>query len=474
MSIKEQIHDLSDEMITNIGRLVAIDSQLGMPGEGKPFGEGPAEALKEGLKIAEELGFKTVNLDNYCGYAEMGEGEEIVGIAGHLDIVPVGGDWTYDPFKLTREGDYIYGRGTTDDKGPVIEALYAMKLLRDSGVKLNKRVRLIMGCNEETGSKCMEHYNEVEEELSCGFTPDANFPCIHGEKGHMSMVAYSKNTKIISMNGGFVSNAVCDACTTVIPAEAGLKEKLEEIIKKSEDSKVIKEGIRVGIIGRPNVGKSSLLNSLLEEEKAIVTDVPGTTRDIVEGSLIVSGIPLNIIDTAGIRKTEDTVEKIGVEKSLKIIDTSDLLIYILNNNEEITEEEKEILEKTKNKKRIIVVNKIDLKTKLNKKLLDSYIEISVKENIGIDKIKDEIKRLFNIGEISTNDMTYLSNARSIALLKKSLNNINDAINEINNNNPIDIVELSLKESWNNLGEVIGETYTDELLDELFSRFCLGK
>lgn len=261
---------------------------------------------------------------------------------------------------------------------------------------------------------------------------------------------------------------------SILPDIKKFKEKLEEIIKKSEDSKVIKEGIRVGIIGRPNVGKSSLLNSLLEEEKAIVTDVPGTTRDIVEGSLIVSGIPLNIIDTAGIRKTEDTVEKIGVEKSLKIIDTSDLLIYILNNNEEITEEEKEILEKTKNKKRIIVVNKIDLKTKLNKKLLDSYIEISVKENISIDKIKDEIKRLFNIGEISTNDMTYLSNARSIALLKKSLNNINDAINEINNNNPIDIVELSLKESWNNLGEVIGETYTDELLDELFSRFCLGK
>lgn len=261
---------------------------------------------------------------------------------------------------------------------------------------------------------------------------------------------------------------------SILPDIKKFKEKLEEIIKKSEDSKVIKEGIRVGIIGRPNVGKSSLLNSLLEEEKAIVTDVPGTTRDIVEGSLIVSGIPLNIIDTAGIRKTEDTVEKIGVEKSLKIIDTSDLLIYILNNNEEITEEEKEILEKTKNKKRIIVVNKIDLKTKLNKKLLDSYIEISVKENIGIDKIKDEIKRLFNIGEISTNDMTYLSNARSIALLKKSLNNINDAINEINNNNPIDIVELSLKESWNNLGEVIGETCTDELLDELFSRFCLGK
>ena len=261
---------------------------------------------------------------------------------------------------------------------------------------------------------------------------------------------------------------------SILPDIKEFKEKLEEIIKKSEDSKVIKEGIKVGIIGRPNVGKSSLLNSLLEEEKAIVTDIPGTTRDIVEGSLIVGGIPLNIIDTAGIRRTEDTVEKIGVEKSLKIIDTSDLVIYILNNNEEITEEEKELLDKTKNKKRIIVVNKIDLETKLDKTLLDNYIEISVKENIGIDKIKEEIKRLFNIGEISPNDMTYLSNARSIALLKKSLNNINDAIDEINNNNPIDIVELSLKESWNNLGEVIGETYTDELLDELFSRFCLGK
>ena len=234
MNTREQIHALSEEMLENLGKLVAVDSQLGTPSEGKPFGEGPAEALEIGLEIARELGFKTVNLDNYCGYAEMGEGEEIVGIAGHLDIVPVGGDWTYDPFKLTRDGDHVYGRGTTDDKGPVIEALYAMKLLKDSGVKLNKRVRLIMGCNEETGSKCMVHYNEVEEELSCGFTPDANFPCIHGEKGYMSMMAYSKNTRIISMNGGFVSNAVCDNCTTVIPAEAGLKEKLEQMLSETK------------------------------------------------------------------------------------------------------------------------------------------------------------------------------------------------------------------------------------------------
>ena len=261
---------------------------------------------------------------------------------------------------------------------------------------------------------------------------------------------------------------------SILPSVKKFKEKLEDIIQKSEDSKIIKEGIKVGIIGKPNVGKSSLLNSLLEEEKAIVTDIPGTTRDIVEGSLVLGGIPLNIIDTAGIRRTEDTVEKIGIEKSLSIIDTADLIIYILNNNEEITEEEKELLNKIKHKKKIIVVNKIDLETRLDKKILDSYIEISVKENIGVNKIKEEIKRLFSIGDIITNDVTYLSNARSIALLKKSLKSINEAEEEITINSPIDIVELSLKDAWSSLGEIIGETYTEELLDELFSRFCLGK
>ena len=252
MGINEEIHALSEEMVENLGRLVAIDSQLGTPAEGMPFGEGPAKALKEGLKIAKELGFETVNLDNYCGYAQMGEGEDIIGIAGHLDVVPAGGDWKHEPFSLTREGDYVYGRGATDDKGPVIEALYAMKLLRDSGVKINKRVRLIMGCNEETGSKCMEHYNEVEEELSCGFTPDGNFPCIHGEKGMLGMRAYSKNTRIISMNGGFVPNAVCDSCTTVIPASDGMKERIEKALSetKLQTYKVAEENGQISIYAK--------------------------------------------------------------------------------------------------------------------------------------------------------------------------------------------------------------------------------
>ena len=260
----------------------------------------------------------------------------------------------------------------------------------------------------------------------------------------------------------------------LLPNINKFKEKLEQIIKKSEDSKIVKEGIKVGIIGKPNVGKSSLLNSLLEEEKAIVTDIPGTTRDIVEGNLVLDGIILNIVDTAGIRETEDVVEKIGVERSLSIINSSDLVIFILNNNETLSDEEKELLQKLEDKKKIIVINKIESENKLDKTLLNNYIEISVKESIGINKIKEEIKRLFNLGELESNDMTYLSNARSISLLHKTMNSIKEAINEIELNSPIDIVEFSLKDAWNCLGEVIGETYSDELLDELFSRFCLGK
>lgn len=260
----------------------------------------------------------------------------------------------------------------------------------------------------------------------------------------------------------------------ILPSVNTFKQKLEEILKKSNDSKLLKEGINVAIIGRPNVGKSSLLNSIIEEEKAIVTNIPGTTRDIVEGKIILNGIILNIIDTAGIRSTEDVVEKIGVEKSIKMIESSDLVLFMLNNNEELTEEEKELLEKIKDKKKIIIINKIDLEDVLDKKELGKYIEISAKENIGINKLKEEIKKLFSLGEIQTDNMTYLSNARSISLLNKTLNYINEAIQEIDNNSPIDIVELNLKQAWSTLGEVIGETYTDELLDELFSRFCLGK
>lgn len=262
---------------------------------------------------------------------------------------------------------------------------------------------------------------------------------------------------------------------TIYPELLNFKKKLINIINKSKDSKIINQGINVCIIGRPNVGKSSLLNTLLEEDKAIVTDIEGTTRDIVEGKITLNGIILNIIDTAGIRETDNLVEKIGVEKSLDIINKSDLIILMLNNNEALTEEDKNLLNLIKDKTNIILVNKNDLDTKIDYSTLpDNVIKISINNDDGIDELKNRIIELFNLGNLETDDLTYLSDARSIALLEQSLTKIDDSITSIKNNEPIDMVELSLKESWNLLGEIIGETYTDELINELFSRFCLGK
>ena len=260
----------------------------------------------------------------------------------------------------------------------------------------------------------------------------------------------------------------------ILPEINNIKNKLINIIKESNDGKIINEGINVGIIGRPNVGKSSLLNSLLEENKAIVTDIEGTTRDIVEGTITINGIMLNIIDTAGIRKTDNIVEQIGVEKSYEIIDKADLIIFLLNNNETLSKEDIELYNKIKNKPHIVVLNKIDLDTKIDlTNINEEVIKVSLL-NRNATLIINKIKELFNLDKLVSKDFTYFSNARDIALLKESLNNINNAITNIENDDPIDIVELELKESWEKLGEIIGETYTDELLDELFSRFCLGK
>ena len=257
------------------------------------------------------------------------------------------------------------------------------------------------------------------------------------------------------------------------PQITNIIKKLKEIINHSENTKIIKEGIDVLILGRPNVGKSSLLNRLLEEDKAIVTDIEGTTRDIVEGKINLDGIILNIIDTAGIRQTEDVVEKIGVEKSLSLIDKADLVLFLLNNNEDITLEDKKIIEQLKNKNHIIVINKCDLNKKLNLND-DDCVYISAKENIGIDDLKNKIKELYNLEKIETEDLSYLSSARSISLLKQAMQSLKNADKGIDDNYPIDMVEIDIKDSWNILGEIIGETYEEELIDQLFSQFCLGK
>ncbi len=261
----------------------------------------------------------------------------------------------------------------------------------------------------------------------------------------------------------------------ILPNIYEFKKELQKIIDNSSAGKLIQEGINVGIIGRPNVGKSSLLNALLEEEKAIVTDIEGTTRDIVEGSINLNGIVLNIIDTAGIRETDNIVEKIGVEKSKEIIEQCDLVILMLNNNEILSPEDTNLLSILHHKKHLILINKIDLDSKLDPtKLKESYIKISIKENTGLEELKQKIIELFHLGELETDDLTYLSDARSIALLKKSMSYIDEALSSIHNHEPIEMVEFSIKDAWESLGEIIGETYKEELIDKLFSRFCLGK
>ncbi len=247
--------------------------------------------------------------------------------------------------------------------------------------------------------------------------------------------------------------------------------EIDDLLKTSESGKLIKEGINTVILGRPNVGKSSLLNRLLDEEKAIVTNIPGTTRDIVEGSIRINGVLINFLDTAGVRKTTNTVEKIGVEKSLSLLESADLVLLVLNNNEELTDEDKELLEKTKNKKRIIVVNKKDLDNKLKIDL--DHVSISA-ENNDIEELIEKINELFKLDEINEGDMTYISNAREISLLKKAKKASNSLVEALDNDIPIDMLEIDIKNIIDYLGEVTGDSYDDELIDKIFSRFCLGK
>ena len=260
----------------------------------------------------------------------------------------------------------------------------------------------------------------------------------------------------------------------LIPKIKEIKDKMNNILAESNNAKIIKDGIDVSIIGRPNVGKSSLLNTLLEEDKAIVTNIAGTTRDIVEGSLILSGIKLNFIDTAGIRETEDIIEKLGIDKSRQMIESSDLVILLLNNNEEFSDDDKQLLDLTKNKETIIFINKCDLENKLKLDGLDNVILGSTFNKDGIVDLKNKIIEIFSLEKIVQNDMTYLTNARQISLIKKSINKLEEIEELIHNETPIEFLTIDLKQVWDYIGEIIGATYKDELLDELFSKFCLGK
>lgn len=271
-----------------------------------------------------------------------------------------------------------------------------------------------------------------------------------------------------------------EATTEFLLEEAEkVKMEIEKLLKSSSQGRIMREGLSTVIVGKPNVGKSSLLNYLIQDNKAIVTEVAGTTRDILEEYVNVNGIPLKLVDTAGIRDTDDIVEKIGVERSRQALTEAELILYVLSNNEELTSEDIELLDSVKDENVIAIINKLDLDSRLDIKELENrydfpIVKTSITEGTGVDDLEDRIADLFFGGQISSADSTYLSNNRHISLLEQANSTINDAIESADMDVPIDIVQIDLVKTWELLGEVIGEDVSEQLIDQLFSQFCLGK
>lgn len=259
-----------------------------------------------------------------------------------------------------------------------------------------------------------------------------------------------------------------------------IEEKIEQLLKTATQGKILREGLQTAIIGRPNVGKSSLLNYLLDEEKAIVTDIAGTTRDVIEEYVNVNGVPLKLIDTAGIRQTEDVVEKIGVERSKKALQQADLVLLVLNQAEALTKEDLALLDLTKQSKRIILLNKTDLPSALDRAQLQEVAQdspvfaISVLAQDGLEQLEQAIKDLFFAGQTQSKEASYVSNTRHISLLEQALASLKEVENGIDAGMPVDLVQMDLTRCWDLLGEITGESVQDELITQLFSQFCLGK
>lgn len=259
-----------------------------------------------------------------------------------------------------------------------------------------------------------------------------------------------------------------------------VKQEIEKLLQTSQQGKILREGLSTVIVGRPNVGKSSLLNSLVHENKAIVTDIPGTTRDVIEEYVNVRGVPLRLVDTAGIRETEDIVERIGVEKSRQVLKEADLILLVLNYSDELTSEDENIFKAVEGMDVIVIVNKTDLDQKIDMNRVrdlskhHKLVTTSLLEDQGVDDLEEAIASLFFAGSIEAGDMTYVSNTRHIALLNQAQNAIDEAMQGVEMGTPIDIVQIDLTRTWELLGEIIGDSVHESLIDQLFSQFCLGK
>lgn len=268
--------------------------------------------------------------------------------------------------------------------------------------------------------------------------------------------------------------------TLLMPKVNYVKSEIQELLQTSQQGKILREGLSTVIVGRPNVGKSSLLNSLVQENKAIVTDIPGTTRDVIEEYVNVRGVPLRLLDTAGIRETEDIVERIGVERSRQVLKEADLILLVLNYSDKLTKEDENLFEAVKGMDTIVIVNKTDLPQQIDlekvKQLAKDHkiVTTSLLEDQGVNELEEAISSLFFTGSVEAKDASYVSNSRHIALLNQSLQAIEDAISGVEMGTPIDIVQIDLTRVWELLGEIIGDSVQDSLINQLFSQFCLGK
>lgn len=266
----------------------------------------------------------------------------------------------------------------------------------------------------------------------------------------------------------------------LVEKATSVRTQILELLRTAQQGKILREGLATAIIGRPNVGKSSLLNYLIKEDKAIVTDIAGTTRDVIEEYVNVRGVPLKLIDTAGIRETDDVVERIGVERSRQALAEADLILLLLNSSEELTKEDKQLLEATQGMKRLILLNKTDLPTHLSDEELAAYLNeeevlpISVMTSQGIDVLEEQIAALFFDEDVSEKDATYVSNNRHIGLLEEAEQALDEVIQGIEMGMPVDLVQIDMTRAWDLLGEVVGDSVQDELITQLFSQFCLGK
>ncbi len=255
------------------------------------------------------------------------------------------------------------------------------------------------------------------------------------------------------------------------PKTESLIKEINELLKESGKNQMIREGVKTVIIGKPNVGKSSLLNALIDEDKAIVTEVEGTTRDTIEAYVNINGVTLNLIDTAGIRETSDAVEIIGVNRSMKALNKAELVLLVLDQSKVSTKEDKELLALTKNKKRIIIANKSDLPSVLQ---MDDVVLISTLTRAGLKELENAILKLLSLEDIEQRDFNYLSNARHIAKVNEAKKSLENVLKSIDLDMPIDVYAIDLTSAWRLLGDILGENYQDDLLNELFSKFCLGK